>query len=152
MMSLRAEQTNAQGFGEFDNSEIADEFHKQKERKYPVLFIVPQSTISLLWESIINTSTLISLIIVPYAMAFGIEENYTTTGTVIDVIFFLDMLLTFITGYYAGNEIVVDRKRIAFRYLKTFFLFDTISTLPSLFSGQNTRVYFLKLLRFVHVY
>ena len=68
-------------------------------------------------------------------MAFGIESNYTTMGTVIDVIFLLDLLFTFITGYHAGNELVIDRKRISIRYLKTYFVFDAISTLPSLFSG-----------------
>ena len=75
----------------------------ERERKYPFLFIVPTNTMPQIWESVINTSTVISLVIVPYALVFGVEESYSNLGTTVDVIFFLDIIFTFITGYYVGN-------------------------------------------------
>ena len=102
-----------------------------------------------IWESIINTSTVISLVIVPYALVFGVEDSYRNVGATVDVIFFLDIIFTFITGYYVGNKLITRRKKIAFRYLTTYFVFDIVSTVPSLVTGQKS-IYAFKLLRFVH--
>ena len=62
----------------------------------------------------------------------------------------MDIIVTFFTGYFMGTTLVTSKPKIAIRYLRTFFVFDIISTLPSLFSGQSSSVYFLKLFRFVH--
>ena len=121
----------------------------EKERKYPLIFIMPTNTLPQIWESIINTSTIISLVMVPYVLVFGLEDNYRNLGTTVDVIFFLDIIFTFITGYYVGNKLITRRKKIAFRYLTTYFIFDIVSTVPSLVTGQKS-IYAFKLLRFVH--
>jgi hypothetical protein len=41
-------------------------------------------------------------------------------------------------------------KDIAKAYLKSFFIFDVISTLPTLITNQNPTYYWFKLVRYVH--
>ncbi len=48
-------------------------------------------------------------------------------------------------------EWVVNPKTIALNYLKSYFIFDVISTVPCLFTGQdNIGLYWFKLLRYLH--
>ena len=47
---------------------------------------------------------------------------------------------------------MIDQKRIALRYLLTFFVFDVASTVPTLVTSQSGSVYAMKLFRFIHYY
>lgn len=49
----------------------------------------------------------------------------------IDVIFFVDIIFSFISAYYTRMEILVaNRKRIAVGYLKSWFFIDLFAVLP----------------------
>jgi hypothetical protein len=66
---------------------------------------------------------------------------------ILDVIFVIDIVIKFFTAYTYDVKIVTHPLKIARRYILTFFLFDLISTLPTLLSYQNSAIYFLKILR-----
>ena len=55
---------------------------------------------------------------------------------VVNAIFFFDVILTFFVAYIdKANYVLVDDPRmIAWKYIKSWFLFDLISTIPSEFA------------------
>jgi len=70
---------------------------------------------------------------------------------IIDVIFVIDIIITFFTAYYQDVKLVMNPFYIAKRYILTFLLFDIVSTLPTLLSYQNENIYFLKMFRGVRL-
>ena len=73
-------------------------------------------------------------IILPYRMALYDDDpniGWLVTWLVIDVLFFIDLILTFFTTYTdSTNNEVTSHKKIAIRYLKGWFIIDLISCLP----------------------
>ena len=70
---------------------------------------------------------------VPYVLVFpSLEESSKGLATGIDVVFLLDIGLSFFKGYYLGEELITNLRRIALRYLLTDFAFDVASTVPTL--------------------
>ena len=54
-----------------------------------------------------------------------------TIETIIDSLFFCDITLNFITGYIDEmNRLIMNQKKIAARYLKSWFCIDVIATVP----------------------
>ena len=52
---------------------MLEALRRKGDSNYPKLFIHPLSTIAQVWEFIINTGTVVSLLIVPYALVFSIQ-------------------------------------------------------------------------------
>ena len=73
--------------------------------------------------------------VVPVRLAFG-EDNETLAWliiySIIDFGFLLDMVFSFITSYTDGltNIEVIDHKRIAKHYFKSWFIIDFMSVIP----------------------
>ncbi|KAL1826885.1 hypothetical protein ACET3Z_005297 [Daucus carota] len=69
---------------------------------------------------------------------FLASPNYilSITDNVVNAFFFFDVILTFFVAYIdKANYVLVDDSRmIAWRYLRTWFIFDLISTIPSEFA------------------
>ncbi len=91
----------------------------------------------------------------PLKIAF--EDSVSNTGIIIDMIidsfFMIDVLLTFFTGYRDTNEggmVVLNPRKIAMRYLKTWFIIDLTASFPwqllEILTSINNFLY-LKLLR-----
>lgn len=58
-------------------------------------------------------------------------DTESMLATIIDLIFAIDMLVTFNTAVYNNhNDIVEDRKTIAKWYLKGWFIIDLIAIIP----------------------
>lgn len=63
------------------------------------------------------------------------ESFFTTMMGWISLIFWtLDMAATLMVGYFDNGELVLSPKRIAYRYLRTWFLPDLIVVLPDWFT------------------
>mmetsp|Transcript_21217 Transcript_21217/g.39900 ORF Transcript_21217/g.39900 Transcript_21217/m.39900 type:complete len:727 (+) Transcript_21217:104-2284(+) len=63
------------------------------------------------------------------------EDIFTMMMGWISLIFWtLDMVATLLVGYFDGGELVLSPKRIACRYLRTWFLPDLIVVLPDWFT------------------
>lgn len=73
-------------------------------------------------------------IVVPYKLAFSLEETKTTKiiSYLIDFSFFIDIILTFFTAYFdePNCTMVETYKEIGLNYLKGWFIFDVISIFP----------------------
>jgi hypothetical protein len=67
----------------------------------------------------------------PYQTAFY-KQNPDSFwfDTLVDLAFAFDIILTFYSGYDKGYDVIMDKKRIAKHYLKTWFFIDFIATVP----------------------
>ena len=73
----------------------------------------------------------------PFEIAFNTDitiDKYAKVFNVIDsmtnVWFLIDILITFNTGFCEKGIIIMNRKQIAINYLKKWFVFDLLSTIP----------------------
>jgi hypothetical protein len=62
----------------------------------------------------------------------------------------INICLTFFTAFVKDSKWEAHLQMIFLNYISGFFFFDIISTLPCLIYGQDSIMYWLKLLRFVH--
>ena len=74
-------------------------------------------------------------IVLPYRLAFYDEDPsiaWMTTWLIIDFLFLVDLILTFMTTFtdHFTNVEVTNHKRIAIKYLKGWFFVDFLSILP----------------------
>jgi len=73
-------------------------------------------------------------IVVPFRLGFNSEETLAlrVIGYIIDISFFVDIVLTFFTSYYDDQKFigVETFKDIARRYIKGWFFFDLICVFP----------------------
>tara|TARA_B110000285_G_C14981699_1_gene541721 strand:- start:437 stop:985 length:549 start_codon:yes stop_codon:yes gene_type:complete len=89
------------------------------------------------WDIFIIVLALYNCIVLPLELAIlppFMEDNYTfeVVNRVIDVIYFIDIILSFRTTYVnpmTGDE-VYDAKKISLRYIYGTFWPDIISTVP----------------------
>ena len=69
-------------------------------------------------------------IYIPYRLAFldQVGRGIFILECVIDCFFMMDIIINFFTAYHENDDIlVVDHKKIALRYIKSWFLIDLIS-------------------------
>jgi len=90
--------------------------------------IHPNSMKRLCWD-VVSISLLASdIVVIPFVGAFDPPKSevllYTTWATML--FWTLDMGATMLTGYQDGKDVVVDFKRIALRYLKSWFALDCL--------------------------
>lgn len=72
---------------------------------------------------------------VPYNVAFKYKTSEDVSllvvDSIVDVIFFIDIVLNFHTTFVGpGGEVVSDPKIIRMNYLKSWFVIDLLSCLP----------------------
>ena len=98
--------------------------------------INPNSRFVRWWDVIIVTSLFYTAFVTPFEVSFLAEEgpiNFTINRTV-DVIFALDMIVTFFMPFRAsskkGGMWVYDNGKIAKAYVKGWFFLDLITTFP----------------------
>lgn len=95
--------------------------------------LLPDDPFKIKWEMLIAVVLIFTAIITPFRLAFSSSDDRTWSviNYVIDITFFLDIILTFFSAYEDENEeLVHDRCVIASSYLKSWFLVDIISVLP----------------------
>jgi len=137
-------------FGIFD---IKDEA-KQKH------FILPASIFKVRWDTVIVILSIVLGIIEPVLIAFK-ESALSSSGsilTVIEVLFWVDILLTFRTAIKIKGIFILDQRIIARNYLKFWFWIDFVASLPlrSMIDGNSRSLFslfqLLKLLRLTRVF
>ena len=94
---------------------------------------MPNNPIKLKWDLLISTLIVLTSFYTPYRLAF-IESHSTvllTSELVVDAFFFIDIVLTFCSAYYDGQDVLIDSHRtIVCKYLKFWFYTDLISVIP----------------------
>lgn len=96
--------------------------------------IAKNSRIKLYWDVINNIFMLISYFLVPYQIAFGgpSTSEMHQLELILDTVVFLDVIFNFITDNQSDPGEIVTNKKIAYRYISSYFLFDVLSFLPGL--------------------
>ena len=109
--------------------------YRQEAPKTPPHIILHYSAFKATWDWIILLLTFYTAVMVPYNAAF---KNKTmddvpllVLDSIVDVIFFIDIILNFHTTFVgSGGEVVSDPKIIRMNYLKSWFVIDLLSCLP----------------------
>jgi len=94
--------------------------------------IDPSGTRRTVWDLITMVFTFYEVIFGPFYLGF---EFYPSAGVMRfellkDIFFFLEIFLNFHTGYFKDGVLIVSHKKIAKRYLKTWFSVDLLANLP----------------------
>ncbi|KAF0718990.1 Aste57867_1353 [Aphanomyces stellatus] len=107
---------------------------KNKANSSRTFIINPKDATSVKWDILMGILIAYSGVTVPMVVCFpGFQSSsdWTTANNLIDICFALDILRNFLVGYHDDrDELVVNHKEIAKKYLTTWFLLDFISTFP----------------------
>ena len=116
----------------------------------------PNSRFKAFWEIFITFVLIFTCLVTPYRIALVDKDNsnWKVTNIVVDVLFFLDMIFTFCTAYQDENfQMLDDRKKIAIRYLRGWFLIDFLAIVPfSYFTKTEDVNHMVRLSRFTRMY
>ena len=88
------------------------------------------------WDVICGIAILYSIVVVPYSIGFTTDstpsESTSALNKLVDVIFFLDVCITFRTALFdpTTNLLVIDKRLIAKHYISFWFWIDIASTVP----------------------
>jgi len=155
----------------YDNKN-ADKFHfeiedNDQEKRIPPHMISPNSLFRLLWNVIIFILAISTALFLPIRMAFmdetDIAKGYLYFDLFTDFIFIVDIgLQFFFVEEDVNGEIIVDIKKLAVSYLKSWFAIDMIASIPVsliLFLSKKSdidhsiaSIRFLKLTKFTRLY
>ncbi|KAK4310053.1 hypothetical protein Pmani_018358 [Petrolisthes manimaculis] len=116
------------------NSDVMPQY-RQEAPKTPPHILLHYCAFKAIWDWVILCLTFYTAIMVPYNVAFKYktsEDVYLlVVDSIVDVIFFIDIVLNFHTTFVGpGGEVVSDPKIIRMNYLKSWFLIDLLSCLP----------------------
>ena len=97
--------------------------------------ISPDSHLKLALDLILPLCIIIDLGLLPFSIAFEnklteYRQTFTIYNNVLLGFFLIDILINFNMALYLEGTLIKDRKLIAMRYLKGWFLIDLISTFP----------------------
>ena len=92
----------------------------------------PFSSFKLIWDLIALLFLIYQSFEIPYRLSFNVTATFNIfVLELIQTVFFLiDILFNFNTGIVLNGVLVMNRKKIAITYLKTWFIFDIIASFP----------------------
>lgn len=107
--------------------------HLERQQLKGTRLLHPQEPFILTWQFIVGIGILYSIIVVPLRLGF----DYDATGSwyllefIIDGFFMMDIVLNFRTAFFNEERLLVFDPRVIFwRYAKSWFLVDLVSTVP----------------------
>ena len=106
-----------------------------QEKRIPAHMISPNSLGKLLWNLLIMFLAIYTAIILPIRLAFMDENNISqsmmTFDIFTDVCFIIDIALQFFfVEEDEDGDLILDQKKIATSYLKSWFAIDLLSSIP----------------------
>ncbi|KAF0294050.1 Potassium voltage-gated channel protein eag [Amphibalanus amphitrite] len=109
--------------------------YRQEAPKTPPHILLHYCAFKAIWDWVILCLTFYTAIMVPYNVAFknktSEDVSLLVVDSIVDVIFFIDIVLNFHTTFVGpGGEVVSDPKIIRMNYLKSWFIIDLLSCLP----------------------
>ncbi|CAM9342701.1 unnamed protein product, partial [Hapterophycus canaliculatus] len=86
----------------------------------------------LYWDFFVGAMIVYSMIMIPWRISFGQDASgaMLVFDHIVDVLFGVDILVTFNAAYYEEDVLVYRRATIAKRYLTTWFVPDVLATMP----------------------
>ncbi len=122
--------------------------------KIPIIH--PESRFKVIWEVYILLMTVAVTIVAPLIIVFELELTpiLLAFDILVTITFAADIVIQFHTGFLRRQELVTDRREIAQRYIRGWFILDLIATLPfswvftaSRFASLNRIFRFFRLAR-----
>ncbi|UJR20748.1 hypothetical protein I4U23_023866 [Adineta vaga] len=110
--------------------------YRQEAPNTPPHIILHYCTFKTVWDWVILLLTFYTSLLVPYHAAFKSKSlddvPLLVIDSIVDVIFFIDIILNFHTTYVhtKSGEVISDPKRIRKTYLKSWFVIDLLACLP----------------------
>ncbi|CAH8590095.1 unnamed protein product [Dicrocoelium dendriticum] len=109
--------------------------YKQEAPKTPPHIILHYVAFKTTWDWIILFLTGYTAVMVPFNAAFKSKTmddvSFLVVDSIVDVIFFIDIVLNFHTTFVGPNgEVISDAAIIRINYLKGWFMVDLLSCLP----------------------
>ena len=98
----------------------------------------PRSTGRLRWDAVVVVCVLYNCLILPFRIGFGDDEfgPLSVLELMVDFVFITDIFVNFRTGYFTFDTeedeyiLVLKQPQASYHYMKTWFIFDLISSLP----------------------
>ncbi|CDW85371.1 cation channel family protein [Stylonychia lemnae] len=126
------------GNGYDDNDVLNDQIIKDSQKlrdvyKFKKFIILPDDVFKERWEITIMLLLLFTAIVTPYRIAFTDTDDavWSVIDNLTDGTFFVDSILQFFTAYQnSDEELIHDRRLIARKYIKSWFLIDLLSVMP----------------------
>jgi len=113
---------------------VISEIDQESERAQDACILHHQSSFRTAWDYFMFALISYLMVSIPYEVAFVEPSDevtfWSTLGIMIDVLFWVDIALTFNTSYKDGQILITDRKKIAIWYLKLWFWIDLCAALP----------------------
>jgi len=105
---------------------------RQKEKKLSFI-IEPKNTWKVRWDMLIGVFIVYTVLVLPWRIGFDTDASGAMMifDYVLDGLFGIDTVLSFITAYYTGQDVlIVEPYKIARRYATTFMVPDILSWFP----------------------
>ena len=130
---------------------------REKFKKEHRFLIFHDSWFGIIWNTIISICLLYTAFVLPVQIAFfpQITGVFAFLEIITTIIFFLDVILNFNRSYLDKNETyVVDRKKIALKYIKLWFWIDLIACIPLMFIMEKAHPFnqLIKLFKITKVF
>ena len=98
----------------------------------------PRSTGRLRWDAVVVVCVLYNCLVLPFRIGFGDDEfgPLSILELMVDLMFISDIFVNFRTGYFTFDReedeyiLVLKQPQAAYHYMRTWFIFDLISSLP----------------------
>ncbi|ESO08635.1 hypothetical protein HELRODRAFT_98055 [Helobdella robusta] len=127
---------------------------KQRQKEAGSWIIHPCSNFRFYWDLFMLVLLIANLIILPVIISFfhdDLSTKWIVFNSISDTVFLTDLVINFRTGIIADNfadEVILDPRKIAIRYLKTFFILDLVSSIPLdyimlIFSQETAQSHFV---------
>ena len=85
------------------------------------------------WDLAVGVLILYTVVALPFRLGYSFpacKGGWCWVDCFIDLPFFIDIALCFFTGYFENGELETNLKKIAIKYLTSWFLPDLLSVLP----------------------
>ncbi|CAD8150118.1 unnamed protein product [Paramecium pentaurelia] len=104
------------------------------------LFVIdPSSTIKILWDFFMLFVLSWQMVFVPLKICFFIQIEDPILNFILNYlpvyVYLMEIVLTFLTGYYEHGVLIIDQKQVAKHYFKKSFFYDLLNVLPLLVSA-----------------
>ncbi|KAG7386701.1 hypothetical protein PHYPSEUDO_015381 [Phytophthora pseudosyringae] len=121
------------------NAHTIDIYHDRKLNTSRFM-IHPNSKLRRAWEVLTVCLVLYVCVMIPFIIGFQFVDWGRLNGmnTFIDVYFIADMVMTLRTGIVSNGEVVMDPKRVARKYFRSWFIVDLISNFPLVLFVQSS--------------
>ncbi len=94
--------------------------------------ILPEERWKRIWDGLVLIVTVFAAIEIPLRLTIGyhVEGLVLALDLIVVTIFSLDIIFNFFTAVFINGQLVTDKRTIAARYLKGWFVVDLLAALP----------------------